>query len=71
MKIATLILFVATGLAVAQDSDRITVPFSNPSGAKTVRIDAMQGDITIRGHAGNEVIVEPGSKSSRPRRRSR
>jgi hypothetical protein len=72
MKNAIFVLVMAAGLAVAQEADRITVPFSNPSGPKTVRVDSMHGDIIVRGHAANEVIVETRAKvRGRERRNAR
>lgn len=68
MNRAAFVLMIAAALAVAQDPGRLTVPFSNPSGPKTVRIDTFNGNVTVRGYAGNEVIVE--TKQGRaPRRR--
>jgi hypothetical protein len=65
MNRAALILIMAAAALPAQDA--ITVPFSNPSGAKTVRVDVFHSDITVRGHAGNEVIVETKGRSSQRR----
>src|SRR5688572_26200439 len=46
------------GVAVAQEPDRLTVPFSDPARPKTVRISLLHGSITVRGYEGREVIVE-------------
>jgi hypothetical protein len=70
MKRAALVLIAAAALLPAQEGDRITVPFSNPSGAKTLRIDVFQSDVTVRGYAGNEVIVETKGNARRRTRRT-
>jgi hypothetical protein len=53
--------------AVAQEPDRLTVPFSDPARAKTVRVSLLQGSITVRGYEGRDVIVE-GSPGRNDRR---
>jgi hypothetical protein len=51
---------MACAIAHAQEPqpDRVTVPFSNPNGPKTVKASLLNGGITVRGYAGKEVIVE-------------
>lgn len=50
---------VAAGGAFAQDAtERIAVPFSDPSGAKQVQCTLMRGSISVKTHGGNDVIVE-------------
>jgi hypothetical protein len=44
--------------AWAQDVNRITVPFHDPSKPRFVNVDVFNGTITVRGYNGNEVIVE-------------
>lgn len=60
-------LALACAFAQAQEPDRVTVPFSNPNGPKTVKVNLLNGSITVKGYAGNEVIVEgrPRGGSSR------
>jgi DUF4097 and DUF4098 domain-containing protein YvlB len=67
MKYTAAILAIAA-IAAAQD-DRVSVPLSDPNRPATVRVDSMQGDITVRGHDGRDVIVM--SKSKRGARSSR
>lgn len=58
MKIAGLFLGLAA-LVWAQDAaDRVTVPFSNPTGAKRVNVSVINGSIHVKTHSGNDVIVE-------------
>lgn len=55
MKLAVSFVLSAAAL-LAQE--HITVPLSDPNRPATIRVDAMRGDITIRGHDGREVIVQ-------------
>ena len=57
-----LTLAFACALAQAQEPDRVTVPFSNPNGPKTVKVNVLNGGITVKGYTGNEVIVEGRSR---------
>ncbi len=59
---------VSAPLLRAQDSDRVVVPFSNPSGAKRLQCNLVDGSIIVKAHRGTEVIVE--SKGLAGRRRS-
>jgi hypothetical protein len=52
------IVFAALG-AVAQTSDRIVVPFSDPSKPGAVKINLLSGSITVTGYPGKEVLVVP------------
>jgi len=56
-----IILLAAAGMAAwAQDAspERVTVPFSDPSRPKTVKVALINGGITVKGYNGKEVIVE-------------
>src|SRR5687768_10572957 len=55
------------GVAIAQEPDRLTVPFSDPARPKTVRISLLHGSITVKGYEGRDVIVE-GSPGRNDRR---
>jgi hypothetical protein len=57
MKLAALLAWAAL-LAPAQDTDRFTVPFSNPSAPKRLQCSLVQGSITVRAHRGSDVIVD-------------
>lgn len=62
---------VLAAMAWAQDTEKVTMPFSNPTGPHKLVVDAMQGSVTVKGYAGQEVIVEytPGPGRARGRRR--
>ena len=49
--------------AVAQE--RINVPFSDPNRPKTVKVNLIEGTMTVRTHAGRDVIVESGGGGQR------
>lgn len=70
MKSVSTVLIMAAGLAAwGQDaSDRVTVPFSDPSRPKTVKVSLINGGITVKGYNGKEVIVESRSRDGESRR---
>jgi len=46
---------LAGGLAFAQDpGERITVPFSDPSRAHTLKVHLINGGITVKGYDGKD-----------------
>lgn len=73
MKRVLAVLIAAGGLAAwAQESpDRVTVPFSDPSRPKMVKVSLLNGGITVRGYNGKEVIVESRSHDGDSGRRHR
>ncbi|MGH9662208.1 MAG: hypothetical protein ACRD96_26905, partial [Bryobacteraceae bacterium] len=46
------------GWMMAQDTDRVSVAFSDPSRPGLVRASLLHGSITVKGYAGKEVVVE-------------
>ncbi len=60
MKQVIAILIAFAGVAAwAQDSpEHVSVPFSDPSRPKTVKVSLINGGITVKGYNGKEVIVE-------------
>jgi hypothetical protein len=68
------ILIAAAGVMLAaQDSaDRLTVPFRDASGAKTLKVSLQNGSVTVKGYDGKDAIIEAGGGrlSSRTRRSS-
>jgi hypothetical protein len=62
-----LILFAAASLALAaQDSgDKVTVPFRDPSGAKTLKVTLQNGSVTVKGYDGKDALIETSGHSSR------
>ena len=73
MKTTFAIMVAGAALVCAQEpgpSDRWAVPFSNPSGTKTLSVDVANArSITVRTHAGNDVIVEAQGHGARRRPR--
>ncbi len=72
--LATLVWIGIAGGARSQDtgSERITVPLSDPSRPGTVKVNLINGSITVKGSAGKEVIVETKIRDEeKPRERSR
>ena len=64
---------LCTAAAFSQDAaapDRVTVPFSDPSRPKTLRVGLINGGITVKGYDGKDAIVEarPDSGSGKHRR---
>jgi len=63
---------LCTAAAFSQDAapDRVTVPFSDPSRPKTLRVSILNGGITVKGYDGKDAIVEarPDSNSGRHHR---
>jgi DUF4097 and DUF4098 domain-containing protein YvlB len=63
---------LCTAAAFSQDAapDRVTVPFSDPSRPKTLRVGLITGGITVKGYDGKDAIVEarPDSGSGKHRR---
>lgn len=74
MKHIRILLLFAAASAFAQDAqpDRVTVPFSDPSRAKTLKASLLNGGITVRGYDGKDAIVEArqegGRRNKRPER---
>src|SRR5258708_12242674 len=72
MKRVLLTILAAAGVAAwAQDasSEHITVPFSDPSRPKMVKVSLINGSITVKAYNGKEVIVEARGDAGRGRRR--
>jgi DUF4097 and DUF4098 domain-containing protein YvlB len=61
---------VAAAACLAQEpGDKVTVPFSDPNAPKQLKVNLMNGSITIRGYEGKEAIVEARSSSKGRRER--
>lgn len=53
-------------------ADRVTVPFRDPSRPGTLRVDLINGSVTVRGYDGKDAIIESSGRSrDRERNRSR
>lgn len=58
-KSGLILILLGAGVAWPQGSaDRITVPFSDPSRPHTLKIDLVNGGITVKGYDGKEAIIE-------------
>jgi len=56
---------LAAGIAWSQDTgDRITVPFSDPSRPHTLKVNLINGGITVKGYEGKDAIIETRSGQS-------
>jgi hypothetical protein len=62
------LLLAAAGAAAAQDNP-VTVAFSDPSRPGTVRVNVMSGGLTVKTHAGRDVIIQ--TRAGRVTSRSR
>ncbi|MGZ4836078.1 MAG: DUF4097 family beta strand repeat-containing protein [Terriglobales bacterium] len=49
-------------LALPQDTQKATVPFSDPSRPRRLEVVTMFGSVTVRGYNGQEAIVETSSR---------
>jgi DUF4097 and DUF4098 domain-containing protein YvlB len=64
------ILFAAAGVMLAaQDGGKITVPFRNPSAAKTLKVSLQNGSVTVRGYDGKDALIETSAHVSGRERR--
>ncbi|MEO7144458.1 MAG: DUF4097 family beta strand repeat-containing protein [Bryobacteraceae bacterium] len=54
---SNVLLLAAAGL-YGQQPERVTVPFSDASHARMVRVHLLNGTITVKGYDGKDVIVE-------------
>jgi hypothetical protein len=70
MKFQLLVGFLLTASALfSQDTDRISVPFSDPARPRLLKVRLVNGSITVKGYDGKDAIVE-GKPHSPDRRRS-
>jgi hypothetical protein len=58
----TLVFLISALALFGQDSDRATVPFSDPSKPRTLIVTLLNGGITVRGYDGKDAIVEANSR---------
>ena len=68
----SIVLIAAVAGALAAQDDKVTVPFRDPSGAKTLKVSLQNGSVTVKGYEGKDAIIEAsGHGSIRDRRPSR
>src|ERR1700744_5573704 len=54
------------------DPDRVTVPFRDQSKPGTLRVDLINGSVTVRGYDGKDAVIESSGKGrDRVRRHAR
>ncbi|MEJ7605813.1 MAG: DUF4097 family beta strand repeat-containing protein, partial [Bryobacteraceae bacterium] len=58
-------MLVLTAAAFGQEPDRLTIPFSDASRPKTLRVDMLNGSISVKGYEGKDVIVEARPRGAR------
>src|ERR1051326_8097272 len=58
MRTISVLLFGFAALTWAQDAQRLTMPFSDPSMPRKLNVDVLMGSVTVKGYEGNEAIIE-------------
>ncbi|MBC8167615.1 MAG: DUF4097 family beta strand repeat protein [Bryobacteraceae bacterium] len=71
MKTLSVCLILSASLMPAQEADRMSIPLTDPSKPATIKVEMMNGDITVRGYNGREVIIESKAVAERNFRRKR
>src|SRR5205809_5326168 len=64
--IACLVLIGTATLGQEIPSDRVSVPFRDPSRPGQVKVNLMAGGITVKGYDGKEVVVEARLRGTKP-----
>jgi hypothetical protein len=63
---------VAASLAAQETSgDRVTVPFSDPSKPRVLKVNLLNGAVTVRGYDGKDAIIEARGDTRNRRQRTR
>src|SRR6202161_155960 len=64
------ILLAAAGVMLAaEDTDKVTIPFRDPNGAKTLKVSLENGSVTVRGYDGKDALIETTARISGHERR--
>jgi hypothetical protein len=64
------ILLAAAGVMLAaEDTDKVTIPFRDPNGAKTLKVSLENGSVTVRGYDGKDALIETGGRINGHERR--
>ena len=61
MRMSRTCFSLSLGLVLAgtlRAQDKITVPFSNPSAPRKLKVDLLVGSVTVKGYSGQEAIIE-------------
>lgn len=65
LSILLLLIGASSLTAQIQQSDKVSVPFSNPERPGHVDASLVHGSITVKGYAGKEVVIEASNRSKR------
>jgi hypothetical protein len=72
MKLLFVSYLACAAAVVAQpaNTERVSVPLTDPNRPATIRVDTMRGEIVVRGHDAKEVVIESAADRGRrsPRR---
>jgi DUF4097 and DUF4098 domain-containing protein YvlB len=65
------VLFAAAGVMLAaQDSgEKVTIPFRDPSGAKTLKVSLQNGSVTVKGYDGKDALLDTSGRITGHERR--
>jgi len=69
--IAVLICFGAVAVPLAQNTNDITVPFSDTGRPGSINVSVAHGSITVRGESRNDVLVRSSRGDDRPNARAK
>jgi DUF4097 and DUF4098 domain-containing protein YvlB len=61
--VMTLLLLALSAIALAQNPERIVVPFSDPSRPGLVEVSLLNGGLSVKGYTGKEVIIEASTET--------
>src|SRR5271170_3064888 len=66
-----MILFAAAGvmLAAHDSGDKVTIPFRDASGPKTLKVTLQNGSVTVKGYDGKDATIETTARISGHERR--
>lgn len=67
----TAVLFIAFNASAWAQDPPITVSFSDPSRPGLLKVNLLQGNITVKTHAGKDVIIQTKARSNSVRRTNR
>jgi len=65
--ILTIVLAALAGPAMAQQSEQVTVPFTDPGRPGLVRVSTLNGSVTIKAANRRDVLIETQSRDDRSR----
>jgi DUF4097 and DUF4098 domain-containing protein YvlB len=63
--VSVLLALASPSLVCAQSGDRVTIPFSDATRPRLVKVSLLSGGITVRGYEGKDVLVEAKNKDGK------